>query len=405
MIRSLTFGFVALLLALVVSCDAPRVNPLDPENPDYNFGQLDGYVYSTPRSPAGAVKILWKNQNIVTETDATGYYKIEGIQRVDGKIYYEKTGMTKDSAFVTWGSSKSIRVDEKTLGFSSGVLEGTVWTVALPRKVIPGVNVLWKNKNTFTQTDASGKYSFKNLQYEKGYLVFEKPGYSKDSLYVEFDNNSSKTAPDQFLNAIPNLTTLKLFTTVENRYDYQRIRLEVRAAISDDEGDIDSVFIKSTSLNFSRALFYNPTTRFYENSFVQTDLNLLALDEAIGKNFDVVVKDKLGKTFNIGSSNIKRIIKDVISVKNPANGVTTSSKPKLEWNRFQPGFSFTYALQIYSDEISPILIWSKENILSDAIEYSLETAIPAGNYFWVISCVDEFGDLSRSRPATFVITQ
>ena len=313
--------FTIAVLLLVASCEAPRLNPLDPNNPDSKLGQFYGIVktQAIPQQALAGVKVSWKNNNRTLETDATGSYKLENLPMIDGTLYFEKDGYSKDSIKINWQSQKII-----DLGITS-------------------------------------------------------------------------------LNAIPKLDNLVIYTSVENRYpEDQRYTLFVQASISDVENDVDSVNVRCTSLNFNKQLIYNSQTRYYELSYAYGSKNSSpSIDDAIGKNFEIVVKDKTGKIFSVGSSTIKRIIKQEILFESPANGVTVGAKPVCRWNRFLPGFNFKYMVQVYTDETIPQLKWEKQNISKDDIEAIAETSLTTGNYFWVIWCIDDFQNRTRSKPATF----
>jgi len=314
---------VIAVLFSAVSCDAPKLNPLDPENPDSKLGQLSGFVktLAIPQQAIAGVKVSWKNDNRILETDATGFYKLENLPMVNGTLYFEKDGYGKDSIRINWQNQKIIDLGTTTL------------------------------------------------------------------------------------NANPKLDNLLIYTSVENRYqDDQRYTLFVQASISDVENDIDSIFVSCTAINFNQQLIYNSQARLYELSYPYGSKNSVpSIDDAIGKNFEIIVKDKVGKNFSVGFSTIKRIIKQEILFELPANGITVGSKPVLKWNRFLPGFNFKYMIEIYTDEIIPQLKWPKSNISKDDIEIVSEINLPPGNYFWVIWCIDDFQNRTRSKPATFTV--
>jgi hypothetical protein len=60
-------------------------------------------------------------------------------------------------------------------------------------------------------------------------------------------------------------------------------------------------------------------------------------------------------------------------------------------------------LEIYTNEVAPVLIWQEKNIPKDKTAHTVDDVLPAGNYFWVIWAIDTFGNRSRSKPATFIV--
>ncbi len=370
----------------------------------HTIGIIEGYVYDNTRLPLNDVKVFWKNQKIFEETNSNGYYRLENVSLKNGWLYFEKSGFNKDSVYVNWNGQNSVRIADRFLNYTTATIYGYVKTVALPRRVIPEVRVYWKNQSIITQTDANGRYQLDNIIQNNGWLYFEKDGYSKDSVFVQFDNQPTKQVEDRFLNANPRLLNLSLYTSVQNRYpDIQVQRLYVQVSIADDEKDVDSVFVKNNSFNFYKKLIFNPESNKYENNFRTVDLKVSSLEETIGTEFIIIAKEKSGKTFTIGSSGIKRLIVQEILIESPVNRAVVNNVPTFVWKKFSPGFNFKYTVQVYTDEVAPILIWGKNDISKDATEITCDTTIQPGDYYWVVICVDDFGNSTISKPGTFII--
>ena len=66
------------LIIILISCDAPHTNPLDPENPDYNYGRIRGSVMtvSLPPQPVSETTVFWKSGSIQTKTDQVGKFDL-----------------------------------------------------------------------------------------------------------------------------------------------------------------------------------------------------------------------------------------------------------------------------------------------------------------------------------------
>lgn len=303
------------------SCEAPRENPLDPENPDNNFSTISGVVR----------------------------------------------------------------------------------TVKVPNQPIEGVQVFWEKEKILVQTDADGTFRIEGISPESGMLFFEKEGYSRDSLEVIWNDTRFVTITKQ-LNSTPKFLTGSMISIVENRFDdIQVYSILVRTFITDDEGDVDSVFIQNSQIDVNTPLS-NVTPVFFQHEFQIDQLNLTSIDDAIGREFDVVAKDALGKEFVINQISVKRIIKDNIVNNTPSNNeIIPSDSLEFNWTRFTPGYSFNYWLQIYTNTVDPDLVWERNNISSDDIMLDIESTLSPGDYFWVLWVVDNFGNRARSRPLTFRI--
>ncbi|MGH7599760.1 MAG: hypothetical protein ACREOI_25685, partial [bacterium] len=98
----------------------------------------------------------------------------------------------------------------------------------------------------------------------------------------------------------------------------------------------------------------------------------------------------------------KRVIQDEIEFESPAGDQVVSSMPTFTWKRFRPGFPFTFTLEIFTFEG---LVFQKNALPAENISYTIETPLAPGEYLWVVWCVDEFQNRSRSKPASFIVVQ
>ncbi len=317
-------NFILFLIALIsfinLSCDAPHLNPLDPQNPSKKTYGVEGYVltFSLPRIPISNALVIWQNENKAVLTSSNGYFKIDVQNFANGWLKVIQDGYKQDSTFIIWNSNK---------------------------------------------------------------------------FYKEF-----------YLNQIPQVDSIEFYSILLNQYpNLQSTTLNLRVKISDRDNDIDSVFFERSSDKLKFLLNYNPQTKFYERSFDEFDFNVDDLSELIGIKFNILVKDFSGDLFKIGEEKLNRIIKNEVSLESPLNNDTVSARPFLRWRRFIPGFKFSFSVEVFNDEFPPRTVWSKENISMDETEIQVNTNLPSGNYFWVVWCVDQFLNRSRSKPGSFVV--
>ncbi|MBM4166992.1 MAG: carboxypeptidase-like regulatory domain-containing protein [Ignavibacteria bacterium] len=283
-------------------------------------------------------------------------------------------------------------------------IQGTVQTNTNPPTPIAGASVYWKNTNVFMYSSAFGKFTFEHLEPKNGWLYFEKNGYTQDSFFVQW-NGSKKIGVIKNLNALPKLDSVIMYSVVKNRgIDTKEYQLIVEADISDDN-NIDSVFLVNEELEIRKQLSKISLAHF-SGTFSDFDLNLNSFDVIIGRNFLLVAKEIGGTAFVVGSANVKRIIKEEIEILSPKNSEVVTVTPTLRWKRFTPGFAFSYTIEIYTDEIEPIMKWSKTNISGDSIFFNIETSLDTSatnEFFWVIWGIDEFKNKTRSKPASFIV--
>ncbi|MBK7105398.1 MAG: hypothetical protein IPH62_08950 [Ignavibacteriae bacterium] len=283
------------------------------------------------------------------------------------------------------------------------ILDGYIKTVKIPQTPIKDVEIFWVNEGIITNSNENGFFEIENIERNNGWLIIEKAGYSSDSVFVSF-NNQKKISQNIFLNAIPVISDLKFYSITENKYpSQQNYSLGIKVKINDLENDVDSVFIENSELKINKQLMYNASQKLYENSITLEDLKITSIDIVIGKEFKINVLDAESKKFEIGKTNIKRIIKEEITAISPIGKDTVNSpNPILAWNRFKPGFDFKYLLEIYTDEIAPTLMWQNE-ISSTEIEFTTNANLSSGDYFWVILSIDEFENRTQSKKFSFVI--
>lgn len=281
-------------------------------------------------------------------------------------------------------------------------LSGTVQTESVPHMPLSSVIVNWNSGRNITTTNSQGFFYFNNLNSEDGWLYFEKDNYVSDSIFVQW-TGQKQVNKIVSLNHRPFVDSINFYSIVEHRYPSERrYKAEIVLRIADNDNDTDTVFVANPVLNFSSAMDYNPATKFFLKSLTLSELGIESLNEIIGKDFEILVKDNSGRSFNLGGTNIKRVINEEIQILSPINNDTLTSLPFLNWKRFLPGFKFTYLAQIYTNEIIPELVWQK-TFSSEEIQYQIDSHIENGDYFWVIWCVDEFFNQSKSKPASFIL--
>ena len=315
--------FMVSSLLFFISCNAPRNNPLDPNNPGYSYVTLQGSAQtnSPPFTGISNVSVYWSSANISVNTDPNGKFKFSNIMPVDGKLIFQKTGYLSDTINVTWGNSKSLN-----------------------------------------------------------YIVN--------------------------LNKIPQLDSVSIYSVVLNQFSPpgQTYQLIINSKISNNDNNIDSVFVENSQLNLKKVLIYNATNKEYEATLTTQDLNVTDIEQTIGLDFNIVVKDSSKKIFNIGTDKVTRVIKTGVAIQFPANDTTVTSTPTLKWQRYKTGYTFTFMIEIYTNNFANSqLVFSKNNISSDSTSIFVNTPLSTNNYYWVIWVIDQFQNRSRSLPATFSV--
>jgi hypothetical protein len=283
------------------------------------------------------------------------------------------------------------------------LLQGHVKTLSLPTQPLEGVTVFYTHQEMQTKTNSSGEFSLEIIEAEDSWLHFSQSGYLTDSVYVEW-KLTKKVTTEQFLNALPQVESLQVYSVILNRYpSIQTEQVIVKSKITDMDNDIDSVEVVIGLDSIAKTLQYNVTDKNYERTLSIFDLGIAALEELVGHNFRIIVKDIFSHKFILDTGTIERVIRDEVIFQSPAGNEVTSPSPTLVWERFRPGFNFKYLIQIFSAEITPQLLWEKNEIGDDITQYPVDITLPPDEYFWVIWVIDEFGNRTRSKPASFTV--
>ncbi len=101
--------FVLAFTALLFACfsDAPRNNPLDPENPDTNMEDINGSVltYRVPHQLISDIKIIWRDERLVY-TNESGKFSFTNIEHEDGWLVFISPDYIIDSLYIDWRKYK-----------------------------------------------------------------------------------------------------------------------------------------------------------------------------------------------------------------------------------------------------------------------------------------------------------
>ena len=209
---------------------------------------------------------------------------------------------------------------------------------------------------------------------------------------------------DIFLNAHPVLENCEAYSIIENRYpSLQTERMQINAELSDIDNDIDSVFLNIDILDQIHLLAYNTTSKLYERTFSIYELDISSIEQLTGHPLSLSIKDIFDNIHILEISSIKRVIRKEVIFISPSGNEITSATPTLSWQKFNPGFSHTYSLEVFTSEITPQMVWHVDLLPDSLSEYTVDVALVPGEYFWVIWAIDEFGNRSRSKPASFKV--
>lgn len=112
MMKRVYLSFAVVFQCLLISCNAPHNNLIDPDNPDNKYYSLTGGVQSDEKTPHALSNVIvtWQNEKLNTQTDKDGNFAIHCEYAKDGWLSFYKPGLNADSVFVNWGNQKKVVV-------------------------------------------------------------------------------------------------------------------------------------------------------------------------------------------------------------------------------------------------------------------------------------------------------
>jgi hypothetical protein len=283
-------------------------------------------------------------------------------------------------------------------------IEGSVQSFSIPYTPLRDVTVYWPPSGTMVRTDSQGVFRISNAKISDGYLIFQKSGYRTDSVFLQWFSGR-KISLQHNLNKIPVMDSSFIFTSVLNHADDSRtFEVLSRAKISDDDKDIDSVFLESIPLKVKKYMTYDLNSKYYETSLASDEIPVNDIEETIGKEFSFSARDIFSYLYPLGKNYVSRVIRTGATIVSPESNSVVDSLPLLTWKRYQPGYTHTYTVELYkSDPVNPQLISRVTDLPMSNSSFKVTTRLNPGNYFWVIWTIDSFRNSSRSKPAPFIV--
>ncbi|MBK7867073.1 MAG: hypothetical protein IPJ75_08840 [Ignavibacteriales bacterium] len=315
--------FLAIaLLSLFTGCDAPRNNPVDPDNTISRLPRIEGEVISSGSSgaPLSFARITFVPTSSFTFSGEDGKFSLPVTKKTNGLLLIEKFGFKTDSIFVDWNNADNIQLRRSLLKFP------------LPVKLSIVSNTL---------------------------------------------------------NRFPDLKFYSFLVAVE---------------LAESNEFIDSIIVESRVKKIKFKLDKQPGDRNFEKELFSFQIEgLTSPFSIVDEVFDPVFYLSGGVTFSPGPISVTRVIDQEVKFLSPANGTIVGSSFRLLWEKFSPGWDHSYSVEIYLNDLTPILVLQKEKIDKNETGVNINQELPPGDYFWVVYSKDSFGNSTRSKPASFSV--
>ncbi len=294
---------------------------------------------------------------------------------------------------------------------NSGAVAGTVTTFFAPFEGIEGVRVSLTSLETGEEragvTGVVGRFSITGVPAGTYQIKTDAQGYASfaDTVTVEIGRLVELAIP---INGIPTVQLTTIHTENLNRWFPQDpiFQLVVEVSVSDPDGlgDVNDVRLAAPSLDYSDTLrVVDGEPGVYRRAFAEGELPVPA-QELLGLALRVEATDNQGVQGASATVQIVRIVgtfpdDDV----RPREGEIVGPNPTLVWRLTELPYSFSHRIDISFVPVpgQEILFSRYSGIAPSDTTLTIPDALPTGTYAWTVSVVDDFGNLSRTRPQGF----
>jgi hypothetical protein len=260
-----------------------------------------------------------------------------------------------------------------------------------------------------------GRFTFPAVPTGSYVAIAERAGYSADTAAV--DVTAGRVAPEVtfLLNALPRITAQSVRSERINRHfpepeTFSQIVIEATVVEPDGAGDLVAVdfvipdFDDPEVLLFRESLFAVPNSaNLFRRVILETSLPV-SIQDLLGRNLFIEARDRSGAVARGTDTHVVRIVEAIPVTTYPRTLSDIVSVPfTLDWEPLSLPYAFTWRIELFfvpspglEQPLAPVT-----GIPSSQTELTVTTPLPEGNYAWRVSAVDEFGNLARSREASF----
>ncbi len=287
---------------------------------------------------------------------------------------------------------------------ATGILTGKVLSLSPPYAGISGALVTIEQTGEARSTVSDGSFEFKTVPSGNVTLIVNKSAYLSDTLNLTVEVGKSYDE-EIHIDALPQVSNAQVVTSkIDQWWPGPVYSALVTADVTDPDGigDIDSIYVQVDSLSFP--LNYSVSNKDFEATIDATQLPNQDLQWLVGKDLTVFAVDKAGGVGKSTGFYISRVIEPEAIPTAPASLDTTTATPVFNWNPPTVSYNYTYQLQVVSlAGGTQTVVWSVSGLSSSEVSYTYPGVLQSGTYFWTVEVVDDFGNSSRSKEASFVV--
>lgn len=314
------------------------------------------------------------------------------------------SGCTKDAP------RDNIFDPESELNDLSGSLQGQITSKYPPYDPIAGLLIEIAQDQRYTNTDESGEFHFAQLMPGAKTLTVSGDPFATLVDSVDVDPGRT-TVYHSTLNGLPFITEVNLLTRhiahwqpVESEYV-----LDASALVADYDGslDIDSVFLQIPTWGFSTFLSRGGESDEFLGVYFNDTFEPMAFPEIQGEDVILKCKDKSGVWGPEYPTQVSRLIVSTPLTLSPSGLTAVDSIPVFRWLSFDAGYAVDYQVDVFrlDESAIPQFVLSSPILSETILQWESSLALSAARYYWTLTVVDRYGNISVSKEASFLIEE
>jgi hypothetical protein len=210
---------------------------------------------------------------------------------------------------------------------------------------------------------------------------------------------------------LPKIISIDFYSCIIYR-EIKNLELILDVEIDDSKYPVNLLFLDSPLLIKRITLDYITEEGKYHCKLTNEHLRIHSPDKVVGIEFQLGFIDKKNNQAILDNIEIRRIVKEEVTLINPAGGDTVISKPLLEWRsdfddivnvseKKELEKIYCFYVEVLTDEM--VQVWSKDSLSIYSTSIEVDNELSPGIYKWVIWIIDHFKNRSRSKIKTFMV--
>ncbi|MFQ5865372.1 MAG: carboxypeptidase-like regulatory domain-containing protein [bacterium] len=300
-------------------------------------------------------------------------------------------------------------LDPKSENFkNAGSVSGQTLSFYSPFTPLSEVKIQMEPGFFSAKSNSQGQFVLSNIPVGSYRISAGKEGYAPDTVSVDVQLGQT-TQVQLNLDALPGISNISITSSHISRWWPQNdlYLLRVIAQVEDLDGlnDIELVQIQIPELNFLDTLEVTQTLGTFMKNIPQSQLPGGKLQDVLGRDIFLSAHDRAGFQTRSRPNFLARIIEESPEFEAPTGQeILLVPRPLLIWRLITLPFNFSYSVEVVRvDQGINNVVWTLSDIDNTMNSVTVADSLVTGIYFWTISVVDEFGNLSRSKEAGFRI--